>query len=128
MGRAVYQGVYDPKSTYSDGNGFRRDVMAALRRQNMTVMRYPGGNFASGYHWIDGIGEKTARPTVRELAWQSIEPNAFGADEFIHLCKKLNWQPMLTVNLGIGTPEEARNWVEYCNASRSTKYANLRDG
>ena len=126
MGRAVYQGVYDPDSRHADGDGLRRDVMAALRRQQMTVMRYPGGNFASGYHWSDGVGPQAGRPTVRELAWQSIEPNAFGTDEFIRLCRKLEWQPMLTVNLGTGTPEEARNWVEYCNSPPGTRYADLR--
>jgi alpha-N-arabinofuranosidase len=92
----------------------------------MTAMRYPGGNFASGYHWMDGIGPKSARPVVRELAWQSIEPNQFGTEEYIRLCQKMGWTPMLTVNLGTGTPEEARNWVEYCNAPAGTRFSNLR--
>ena len=78
------------------------------------------------YHWMEGVGPKDQRPTVRELAWQSIEPNQFGTDEFIRLCRKLNWTPMLAVNLGTGTPEEARNWVEYCNAQTGTKFADLR--
>jgi alpha-N-arabinofuranosidase len=126
MGRAVYQGVYDPESSHADQDGFRTDVLAALRRLKMTAMRYPGGNFASGYHWIDGVGPREERPTVRELAWQSIEPNQFGTDEYIQLCQKMNWTPMLTVNLGTGTPEEARNWVEYCNYPAATKYADMR--
>ncbi len=126
LGRAVYQGVYDPGSPHADEYGFRRDVLAALQRLNMTAMRYPGGNFASGYHWIDGIGPLEQRPTVRELAWQSIEPNQFGSDEFIKLCAKLGWTPMLTVNLGTGTPEEARNWVEYCNSRPGTRFADIR--
>jgi alpha-L-arabinofuranosidase len=126
MGRAVYEGVYDPKSCHTDINGFRQDTVDALRNLNMTAMRYPGGNFASGYHWIDGIGPKTQRPTVRELAWQSIEPNQFGTDEFIKMARILKWAPMFTVNLGTGTPEEARNWVEYCNSPVGSKYANLR--
>jgi len=126
MGRAVYEGVYDPKSCHADENGFRRDTLGALHRLNMTVMRYPGGNFASGYHWMDGIGPKDQRPTVRELAWQSIEPNQFGTDEFIKLTHLMGWIPMITVNLGTGTPEEARNWVEYCNSPVGTKYADLR--
>jgi alpha-N-arabinofuranosidase len=126
MGRAVYEGVYDPDSAHTDEDGFRTDVMAALRRLNMTAMRYPGGNFASGYHWMDGIGPREQRPTVRELAWQSIEPNRFGTDEFIRLCRKMGWTPMLTVNLGTGTPEEARNWVAYCNCPTGTKYADMR--
>jgi alpha-N-arabinofuranosidase len=89
-------------------------------------LRYPGGNFASGYHWQDGIGPRATRPTVRELAWQSIEPNHFGTDEFMKLARKLDWTPMLTINLGTGTPEEARNWLEYCNSPIGTKYADMR--
>jgi alpha-N-arabinofuranosidase len=126
MGRAVYQGVFETESTHADDDGFRQDVMSALRRLRMTAMRYPGGNFASGYHWMDGIGPKSQRPIVSELAWQSIEPNQFGTEEYIRLCRKMDWTPMITVNLGTGTPEEARNWVEYCNAPAGTRYANLR--
>jgi alpha-N-arabinofuranosidase len=89
-------------------------------------MRYPGGNFVSGYHWMDGIGPKEQRPTMRDLAWQSIEPNQVGTDEFMKLAHKMNWTPMVAVNLGTGTPDEARNWVEYCNSPTGTKYADLR--
>ncbi len=126
MGRAVYEGVYDPQSQHADEDGFRQDVLAALRRLNMTAMRYPGGNFASGYHWTDGVGPKELRPTVRELAWQSIEPNQFGTDEFMQMSRQMGWTPMITINLGTGTPEEARNWVEYTNSPAGTRYANLR--
>jgi alpha-N-arabinofuranosidase len=128
MGRAVYEGVYDPQSSHADENGFRKDVLGALRLLRMTAMRYPGGNFASGFHWMDGIGPKNQRPTIRELAWQSIEPNQFGTDEFIKMAGGMDWTPMLTVNLGTGSPEEARNWVEYCNSPVGTRYANLRAG
>jgi alpha-N-arabinofuranosidase len=126
LGRAVYEGVYDPDSMRADADGCRADVLAALRRLDMTAMRYPGGNFVSGYHWQDGVGPRAKRPTVRELAWQSIEPNRFGTDEYLGLCRKLGWTPMLTVNLGTGTPEEARDWVEYCNCPAGTRYADLR--
>lgn len=126
MGRAVYQGVYDPESIHADKEGFRTDTLGALKRLKMTAMRYPGGNFASGYHWLDGIGPRTQRPVIRELAWQSTEPNQIGTDEFIQLSHRMDWTPMFTVNLGTGTPEEARNWVEYCNSPTGTKYANLR--
>jgi len=126
LGRAVYGGVYEPGSVHADGNGFRRDVLEALRRLRMTAMRYPGGNFASGYHWLDGVGPAESRPTVRESAWKSVEPNRFGSDEFIRLCRELDWTPMLTVNLGTGTPEEAANWVEYCNGPAGTRYADMR--
>ena len=126
MGRAVYEGVYDPQSSHADENGFRQDVLSALREMRMTAMRYPGGNFASGYHWMDGVGPKDQRPTVRELAWQSIETNQFGTDEYIKMARMMGWTPMITVNLGTGTPEEARNWVEYCNGAPGSKYADMR--
>jgi len=126
LGRAVYEGVYEPKSPHADRDGFRGDVCAALARLRMTAMRWPGGNFASGYHWMDGVGPRDHRPTVRDLAWQSLEPNHFGTDEFIRLCGKMSWTPMVTVNLGTAPPEEARNWVEYCNCPAGTRYADLR--
>jgi alpha-N-arabinofuranosidase len=126
MGRAVYEGVYDPDSAHADEHGFRTDVLAALKPMRYTAMRYPGGNFASGYHWLDGVGPKDQRPTVRELAWQSLESNQFGTDEFVQLSRMMGWLPMMTVNLGTGTPEEARNWVEYCNSPIGSQYANLR--
>ena len=126
MGRAVYQGVFDPESTLADENGFRTDVLKALQKLKMAVMRYPGGNFASGYHWTDGVGSIENRPTVKELAWNSIESNRFGTDEYINLCREMDWIPMLCANLGTGTPEEARNWVEYCNCPEGTRYADMR--
>ena len=126
MGRAVYEGVYDPASTLADKDGFRTDVLNALRSMRFTAMRYPGGNFASGYHWMDGIGPREKRPVVRDLAWQSLEPNQVGTDEFVRLARQMNWTPMMTVNLGTGTPEEARNWVEYCNSPAGSLYSNLR--
>jgi len=126
MGRAIYQGVYQPDSIHADADGFRTDVLDAMRRMRMTAMRYPGGNFASGYHWLDGVGPQGLRPTVRDLAWQSLEPNQVGTDEFMKLARKMDWTPMLTANLGTGTPEEARNWVEYCNSPTGTRYADMR--
>ena len=126
MGRSIYEGVYDPDSPLADERGLRTDVLAALAELELTTVRYPGGNFTSGYHWQDGVGPKELRPTVRELAWQSIETNQFGTDEFIELCRELNWKPMLSANLGTGTPEEARDWVEYCNAPSGTKYSDMR--
>jgi alpha-N-arabinofuranosidase len=126
MGRAVYQGVYDPECIHADENGLRRDVLEAMSLMRYTAMRYPGGNFASGYHWMDGIGPRENRPTVRDLAWQSLEPNQFGTDEFIQLSRIMDWIPMITVNLGTGTPEEARNWVEYCNSPTGSLYADQR--
>jgi alpha-N-arabinofuranosidase len=126
IGRAVYEGVYDPQSKHADQYGFRKDVLNSLKQLCFTAMRYPGGNFASGYHWLDGIGPCVTRPTIRDLASQSLEPNQVGTDEFIQLSRMMNWTPMITANLGTGSPEEARNWVEYCNSPVGTKYANLR--
>lgn len=126
MGRAVYGGIYDPGSPLADAEGFRTDVLAALAELGLTVVRYPGGNFVSGYHWRDGVGPRERRPRVRELAWNAIETNAFGTDEFLRLCERMGWTPMLAVNLGTGTPEEARDWVEYCNAPAGTRVADER--
>jgi alpha-L-arabinofuranosidase len=126
MGRAVYEGVYDPTSIHADEDGFRTDVLNACKLMRYTALRYPGGNFASGYHWMDGIGPREKRPTVRDLAWQSLEPNQVGTDEFARLARRMEWQPMISVNLGSGTPEEARNWVEYCNSPVGSFYADLR--
>ena len=95
LGRAVYEGVYDRKSRQADESGCRKDVLAALERLKFTAMRYPGGNFVSGYHWIDGVGPLEQRPRTRDLAWQSIEPNEFGTNEFAALCRRMpsRWLP-----------------------------------
>ncbi|RYG45641.1 alpha-N-arabinofuranosidase, partial [bacterium] len=126
MGRAVNDGVYRPQSTHADDLGCRTDVQAALKKLRFTAMRYPGGNFVSGYHWLDAVGPREGRPTVRDLAWQSIENNHFGPNEFLELARRMDWTPMLAVNLGTGTPEEARNWLEYCNIEGGSKWADLR--
>lgn len=126
LGRCVYEGIYDPENDKSDTHGFRRDVQQALHDLQLSMVRYPGGNFASGYHWQDGVGPKDERPVKRDLAWRSLEPNTFGTDEFIAYCKSMNWQPMICVNLGTGTPEEALNWVEYCNSPLGSIFADQR--
>jgi len=126
MGRSIYEGVYEPASTLADERGLRTDVLDALKELEMTNVRYPGGNFASGYHWQDGIGPRSERPVKQDLAWQSLETNQFGTDEFLTVCSELGWAPMLAVNLGTGTPEEARDWVEYVNAPTGTYFADMR--
>ncbi len=126
MGRAVYEGIYDPASPHADERGLRKDVMAVLREMNYRLMRYPGGNFLSGYRWLDGVGPRDQRPRRRDLAWRSIETNQFGTNEFMEFCKAINTQPMLAVNLGTGTIQDAANLVEYCNAPVGTQYADLR--
>ena len=126
LGRCIYEGIYDPASPHAGVNGLRKDVLAALRELNFRSMRYPGGNFVSGYRWEDGIGPKDKRPRRRELAWQSIESNQFGTDEFIAFCREIGAEPMLAVNLGTGSIQDAANLVEYCNAPVGSKYADMR--
>jgi alpha-L-arabinofuranosidase len=126
MGRCVYGGIYDPASPHADENGLRRDVLAALKEVGYTTVRYPGGNFLSGYRWQDGIGPKEQRPRRRELAWQSLETNQFGTDEFMTFCRALGAEPMLGVNLGTGTIQDAADLLEYCNAPAGTHFADLR--
>jgi len=126
MGRCIYEGIYDPGSSHADSNGFRKDVLDALRDQSYTVIRYPGGNFLSGYNWHDGVGPKEKRPRRRELAWQSIETNQFGTNEFILFCDAIDAAPMLAVNMGTGTIQSASDLVEYCNVKRGTYWSDLR--
>lgn len=126
MGRCIYGGLYDPASSHADQHGFRHDVQNALREMRLSVLRYPGGNFLSGYHWRDGVGPRDQRPRRRDLAWQSVESNQFGTNEFIDYCRALGIEPMIGVNLGTGTVEEAGALVEYCNAPTGTTMADLR--
>lgn len=126
MGRCIYEGIYDPASPHADEKGFRKDVLATLREMNYRSIRYPGGNFLSGYDWEDGVGPKDQRPVRRDLAWKSIETNQFGTNEFMEFCKAIHTEPMMGVNMGTGTIQSAANLVEYCNAPTGTKYADLR--
>lgn len=126
LGRCIYGGISDPASALADEDGFRKDVIEATRRLNVTILRWPGGNFASGYHWEDGIGPKQARPKRIDLAWGAVEPNLVGTDEYIRFCRKIGAEPYICVNLGTGTWDEARYWVEYCNRDSGTHYADLR--
>jgi alpha-N-arabinofuranosidase len=126
LGRAIYTGVYQPDSPLADKNGFRTDVIGEVRRMGVPIMRYPGGNFVSGYNWLDGVGPKKDRPTVLERAWNSLETNQFGTNEFIQWCQSVGTEPLLGFNLGTGTPEQAVAYVEYCNVDRGTKWSDLR--
>ncbi|MEJ2402186.1 MAG: alpha-N-arabinofuranosidase, partial [Xanthomonadales bacterium] len=126
LGRAVYTGVYQPDSPLADENGFRTDVMDEIRTLDVPVIRYPGGNFVSGYNWLDGVGPKDQRPTVLERAWNSLETNQFGTNEFIDWCRLVGTEPLLGFNLGTGTPEMAVAYVEYCNVDAGTKWSDLR--
>jgi alpha-N-arabinofuranosidase len=126
LGRCIYGGLYEPGSQLADEQGFRKDVIEGTQKLNATIVRWPGGNFVSGYHWEDGIGPKDKRPTRIDLAWGARESNQFGTDEFIQWCRKVNTQPYFCVNLGTGSMDEARNWVEYCNVEKGTYYSDLR--
>jgi alpha-L-arabinofuranosidase len=126
LGRCIYGGIFDPESSLADENGLRSDVRDALEQLRLSVVRYPGGNFASGYRWRDGVGPLEDRPTRADLAWGALESNRFGTNEFIRFCRTLNVEPYLVVNCGDGDLREARDWVEYCNGTANTALARLR--
>ena len=126
LGRAIYTGVYQPGSPLADSNGFRTDVIAQVKGLGVPIVRYPGGNFVSGYNWQDGVGPKDKRPTVLERAWNSLETNQFGTNEFVDWCRLVGAEPLLGMNFGTGTVEMAVNYVEYCNVNRGTKWSDLR--
>ena len=126
LGRAVYHGIYEPDHPSADEEGFREDVIELVKKLGVPIIRYPGGNFVSGYRWEDGTGPKDKRPRRPELAWGTTETNEVGIDEFQSWCKKADSSVMMAVNLGTRGPEEARNLVEYCNFKGGTCYSDLR--
>lgn len=126
LGRAVYGGIYDPKHPLADEQGFRTDVIDLVKELNVPIVRYPGGNFVSGYNWEDGIGPVQTRPKRLDLAWGTTEPNYVGLNEFMSWCKKANSDCMMAVNLGTRGAEEARNIVEYTNHKGGTYWSDLR--
>ena len=126
LGRAVYGGIYEPTHEAADGNGFRQDVLELVKKLSVPIVRYPGGNFVSGYNWEDGTGEKAKRPKRLELAWKSTETNEVGIDEFHIWAKQADADIMMAVNLGTRGPQDAQNLVEYCNLCTDTYYADMR--
>lgn len=126
LGRAVYGGIYEPGHAQADECGFRKDVLSLVRQLGVPIVRYPGGNFVSGYNWEDGIGDKAKRPKRMELAWMTVETNQVGIDEFQEWAKRAETEVMMAVNLGTRGVDAARNLVEYCNSDTDTYYANLR--
>ena len=126
LGRAVYNGIYEPGHPDSDDKGFRKDVIELVRELKVPVIRYPGGNFVSGYNWEDGIGPAEKRPVRQELAWKSLEPNTIGVNEFAEWTRRVDSELMYAVNLGSRGPEAARNIVEYCNFPKGTYWSDLR--
>ncbi len=122
--RQIYGGVYEPGHPLSDEDGFRADVLAALKAIKPSVLRWPGGCFVSSYHWRNGVGKD--RPAVFDKAWRVEDSNAFGTDEFIRLCKKLDCEPYICTNAGTGSIEEMSDWLEYCNLEGEGEFARLR--
>ena len=126
LGRAVYNGIYEPEHPEADERGFRKDVIKLVKELNVPVIRYPGGNFVSGYNWEDGIGPVEKRPVRQELAWMSMEPNKIGVNEFAEWTRRVNSEVMYAVNLGSRGSDAARNIVEYCNFPKGTYWSDLR--
>lgn len=126
LGRHIYDGMYEPGHPTADEQGFRQDVIDLVCELNMPVMRYPGGNFVSGYNWEDGVGPREQRPARLDLAWNTTEPNQFGTNEFVDWCRKVGTEPLLAVNLGTRGAEAARNLVEYCNHPGGSAWSDLR--
>ena len=126
MGRCVYTGIYEPGHPTADEDGFRRDVLDLVRELGVSVVRYPGGNFVSGYRWEDGVGPRPERPTRLDPAWRSVESNEFGLDEFVRWTRKAGVEPMMAVNLGTRGLQEAVDLLEYCNHPGGTALSDLR--
>jgi len=126
LGRAVYEGIYEPGSKFADAQGFRKDVLEEIRQMGVPIVRYPGGNFVSGYNWLDGVGPKEQRPRVLDRAWNTLETNQFGTDQFITWARAVGTEPLFGTNFGTGTVESTVALVEYCNVDKGTKWSELR--
>jgi alpha-N-arabinofuranosidase len=126
MGRGVYGGIYEQDSKFSNQDGFRQDVLDLVKELGVTIVRYPGGNFLSGYDWKDGVGPKNLRPNRLDLAWHSMESNEFGLDEFMRWCEQSDVEPMMALNLGTGNLRDALELLEYTNNASESLWADLR--
>ena len=126
LGRAVYDGIYQPDSPFADEQGFRKDTLELVKELNVPIVRYPGGNFVSGYKWEDGTGPKENRPKRIDLAWSVVETNEVGLNEFSDWAKKANTEVMMAINLGTRGVAEAMELLEYCNLDQGTYYSELR--
>ncbi|MFC0473699.1 alpha-N-arabinofuranosidase [Halalkalibacter kiskunsagensis] len=126
LGRAVYGGIYEPGHPEADEQGFRKDVMELVKELKVPIVRYPGGNFVSGYNWEDGVGPVAERPRRLDLAWRTTETNEIGTNEFMDWAKKVNAEVNMAVNLGTRGIDAARNLVEYCNHTSGSYWSDLR--
>ncbi|HEX5397925.1 MAG TPA: alpha-L-arabinofuranosidase C-terminal domain-containing protein [Verrucomicrobiae bacterium] len=122
----VYGTIYDPTSPLADTNGFRTDFIQLVKQLHIPVVRWPGGNYVSGYNWEDGIGPKDQRPARLDLAWNQIDHNQMGTDEYAELCSLIGAENFICINAGLGTLDQARHWIEYCNYPGGTYYSDLR--
>ena len=126
IGRAVYGGLYEPDHPTADEMGFRKDVLDLVRELQVPIIRYPGGNFVSGYDWEDGVGPRSRRPRRLDLAWRAIETNEVGVNEFCAWARRANAEVMMAVNLGTRGVDAARHLVEYCNHPGGSYWSDLR--
>ncbi|MBQ1291471.1 MAG: alpha-N-arabinofuranosidase, partial [Lachnospiraceae bacterium] len=126
LGRAVYGGIYEPGHPLADEKGFRKDVIEMVRKLNVPVVRYPGGNFVSGFNWEDSVGPVSERPKRLDLAWFTTETNEVGLHEFADWAAKCDSQVMYAINLGTRGPEQARDIVEYANHPGGSKFSDMR--
>lgn len=122
----VYGPLYDPASPRSDENGFRKEYLQQIKDLKVSAVRWPGGNFVSGYNWKDGIGPKAQRPVTLDLSRTRKESNQMGTDEYVAFWNLVGAENFICINAGTGTIEDAAHWVEYCNAPAGTRYADLR--
>ncbi|RCW61904.1 alpha-L-arabinofuranosidase C-terminal domain-containing protein [Halanaerobium sp. ST460_2HS_T2] len=122
--RQIYNGIYDPESPLSDEDGFRTDIIEAVKKIDIPILRWPGGCFVSSYHWKDAVGKE--RKPLFDKAWRVEDPNTFGTDEYIKMCEKIGCEPYICTNAGTGTAEEMSDWVEYCNLENEGQYAKWR--
>ena len=126
LGRAVYEGIYQPESKFADKDGLRKDTIKLIKEIDVPVVRYPGGNFVSGFHWEDSVGPIKNRPHRIDPAWNVIETNEFGLHEFMNWTKKADTSAMMAVNLGTRGIEDAKNLIEYCNVKKGSLYSDMR--
>ena len=126
MGRCIDGGIFEENSPLSDARGFRLDVLEKAKELQPTILRFPGGTVVKTFHWEDGVGPKENRKAKKNLIWGGVNTFHFGTCEFIEYCRELQCEPCLVINLSTGSPDEAANWVEYCNGTQNTYYANLR--
>ncbi|MCR2804280.1 alpha-L-arabinofuranosidase C-terminal domain-containing protein [Paenibacillus soyae] len=126
LGRCIDQGIYHPGSPLSDHHGFRQDVQKKAKELKPPILRFPGGTMVKLYHWMDGVGAAKERKRQSNRIWGGVIDHAFGTNEFIQYCREIGAEPFIIVNMTTGTAEEAADWVEYCNGTDDTYYANLR--